>query len=361
MRKFIAAGCATALGVALSVACAAAASASATIVVGPGQSIQAAVDSASPGDTVLVRPGVYRQSVQIRTDGITLRGSGDFRGGTVLVPPVPFPHSACAAAFGASGVCVLAKRVNMKTGAVTTPVTGDAVTALYIAGFPANGVFGYGTVGLRVTRVTAVNDGGYGISRFASTRTLFADDTAVGNHEAGFYVGDSPHAATVVRDNRAIGNQFGIFIRHARGVRVTGNWLTRNCQGVLVLDDGQPGGAGNTVVWQNSVFRNNKFCPKHGDTPVNTKGGGILLLGATHTWVVGNAVAGNAGHQINSGGIVVASAHALTHGSNPNFDTIRNNTAFGDHPADLIWDGTGTGVHFLANHCWTSVPAGLCH
>jgi len=43
-----------------------------------------------------------------------------------------------------------------------------------------------------VTRVVAINDGGYGISRFASSRTVFADDTAIGNEEAGFYVGDSP-------------------------------------------------------------------------------------------------------------------------------------------------------------------------
>jgi len=27
----------------------------------------------------------------------------------------------------------------------------------------------------------------------------------------------------------------------------------------------------------------------------------------------------------------------------------------------LIWDGTGVGVHFVANHCGTSRPPGLCH
>ena len=69
--------------------------------------------------------------------------------------------------------------------------------------------------------MVAVNDGGYGISRFVSSKTLFADDTAIGNDEAGFYVGDSPHADTVVRNDRAFGNQFGIFIRHARHVLVT--------------------------------------------------------------------------------------------------------------------------------------------
>ena len=59
--------------------------------------------------------------------------------------------------------------------------------------------------------------------------------------EAGFYVGDSPQADTVVRDDQAYGNQFGIFIRHARHVLVTDNHVSGNCQGILVLDDGQSG------------------------------------------------------------------------------------------------------------------------
>jgi len=35
-------------------------------VAGPGQSIQAAVNRANPGDTVLAKPGLYYQSAQIR-------------------------------------------------------------------------------------------------------------------------------------------------------------------------------------------------------------------------------------------------------------------------------------------------------
>jgi hypothetical protein len=58
---------------------------------------------------------VYHQSVQIRTDGITLRGSGNSRRGTVLTPSATKPHSLCASAFGVTGVCVLAKKVNVKT------------------------------------------------------------------------------------------------------------------------------------------------------------------------------------------------------------------------------------------------------
>ena len=165
----------------------------------------------------------------------------------------------------------------------------------------------------------------------------------------------------MVRNDLAFGNQFGIFIRHARHVLVSGNVVSGNCQGILVLDDGQRGGAGNAVIRHNRVFDNNKFCMKNEDTPVTTKGGGILLLGATHTQVTHNSVTGNAGRKFNSGGIVVLSARPLTHGSNPEFDTISFNFAFRNHPADLIWDHSGFGVRFRHNDCGTSIPGGLCH
>ena len=363
MRRFVAAACATGLGVALSSAFAMSASASAarTIVVRPGHSIQAAVNRARPGDTVLVKPGVYHQTVQIRKNGITLRGSGAGRGGTVLRPPASVPKTLCNQAFGPTGVCVLARKVDTKTGAVLSAVHNDTVRGLRIVGFPSSGVFGYGTDGLRVTRTVAINNGAYGISRFESTRTLFAHDVAIGSQEAGFYVGDSPHAGTVVRDNVAIGNQLGIFIRHARHVLAFGNRISRNCQGILVLDDGQPGGVGNAALVHNRVVRNNKLCPKNDEMPFNVKGGGILLLGATRTLVAHNRVAGNRGQEFNSGGIVVLSSHALTGGSDPEFDAIVGNRAFRNRPADLIWDGSGTHIRFRHNHCGTSAPAGLCH
>lgn len=55
------------------------------------------------------------------------------------------------------------------------------------------------------------------------------------------------------------------------------------------------------------------------------------------------------------------SAKKLTRGHNPRHDTILGNVAFHNRPADLIWDGSGTGNHFVANHCGRSRPMGLCH
>ena len=46
------------------------------VVVRPGESIQAAVDAADPGQTITVLAGTYRENVAITKDGIRLRGRG---------------------------------------------------------------------------------------------------------------------------------------------------------------------------------------------------------------------------------------------------------------------------------------------
>lgn len=45
-----------------------------TWTVSPGQSIQEAIDKAAPGDTVQVLPGEYVQPIEIKKDGVTLKG-----------------------------------------------------------------------------------------------------------------------------------------------------------------------------------------------------------------------------------------------------------------------------------------------
>ena len=55
----------------------------------PGQSIQAAINAADPGDTIQVAAGVYHQNLTITTNNITLWGAGGGRDGTILRPRLP--------------------------------------------------------------------------------------------------------------------------------------------------------------------------------------------------------------------------------------------------------------------------------
>ena len=64
-------------------------------VVGPGESIQKAINAADPGDTIVVR-GVHREDVVIRKDGIKLRGDD----AVIEAPATAKADSPCSKVFG---------------------------------------------------------------------------------------------------------------------------------------------------------------------------------------------------------------------------------------------------------------------
>jgi hypothetical protein len=353
-------GCAVSVVVPLGFgATTAAASGLHTFRVTPGHSIQAAIDAAHAGDTIVVEPGTYKESLQITTNDLTLRGADAGDRNTIIEPPATPPNNLCTQVNGGpSGICVLGQ-VDMN-GNVLRNVEGVHIIGFTIKSFPADGVFGYGTNDLEVSHVSAFNDGAYGVSRFESTRTIFRDNSVAGNAEAGLYVGDSPDADTWVVNNKSWGNGFGVFVRHAHEVNVEGNTVWDNCVGIFVLDDGQVGGAGNVTVSGNVVHGNNLVCPASDGPP--TSGGGIVLAGAVHTLVADNNVNNNnAGGTLASGGIVLLSVQMIDGGSAVIDDTVRDNNVHNNAPDDVIYDGSGLGNRFIDNECGNSSPSGLCH
>src|SRR5215470_19595681 len=101
------------------------------VVVGPGASIQAAVDAAQPGDTIVVT-GRHRENVAVTTDGITLRGAG-----AVLEPPATPTQNACFdpnTPTDVDGICILGD-VNFGTGEVVREVRDVTVRGFTIRGF----------------------------------------------------------------------------------------------------------------------------------------------------------------------------------------------------------------------------------
>src|SRR2546426_9230547 len=101
-----------------------------TIDVRQGQSIQAAIDSASPGDTMVVHPGTYHENGNVNKNDITLRGSGASAEGTVLLPPKKPPQGP----MGEIGIGVFNK-VDFKTGKVVQASKGVRVTGFLVKGF----------------------------------------------------------------------------------------------------------------------------------------------------------------------------------------------------------------------------------
>ena len=48
----------------------------ATVTISPGVEIQAAIDAASPGDTILVNPGTYYGNIIVYKPGLTIKSTG---------------------------------------------------------------------------------------------------------------------------------------------------------------------------------------------------------------------------------------------------------------------------------------------
>src|SRR5215217_5748144 len=104
-------------------------------VVGPGESIQKAVNAAHPGDTIVVR-GVHREDVVIRKNGIKLRGDD----AVIEAPTRAKADSPCSRAVGRpEAICVFGD-VNINTGKLTGPRVSDvSVSGFTFRGFKIKG------------------------------------------------------------------------------------------------------------------------------------------------------------------------------------------------------------------------------
>jgi parallel beta-helix repeat protein len=287
--------------------------AQAVTVVGPRDSIQAAVDAARPGDTVVVK-GFHRENVAIGKDRLTLRGVG-----AVLEPPAVPAANACfdptVAGEAVHGICASGD-IDFETGAISRYVHGVTVRGFTVRGFT-----------------------GHGISVAAARSTTVADNVVEDNRDAGVAVIVSTD--TRLRRNHASGSRFGVYIGSAVGGELVRSSLHDNCVGMLVADSLGP--AGGFRVAANRVTGNTRVCPAGGDWPA-LSGAGVALLGAVDNSIVGNRITGNvpADDTAVAGGVAVLADPSGA----PSSGNLVAGNRLRDNDPDLFWDGAGSGNVF---------------
>lgn len=330
--------------------------------VDPGTgTISEAIDKAHAGDTLVLRDGTYYDSVIISKE-LTIRGAG--WSDTVVKPP-DSSSSPCNDASSTQGFCVVTEHdLTSSTPDFDHPVKDVKISDLRITGF-SNGVIAFNTKDLWVSDVRADHNTEYGIAAFASKHQTFQDNWTSYSDEAGLYMGDSPDAHGVLKDNKSDHNGIGVFMRDSTYLTAEGNHATDNCAGILALNSGGEAApwdspAGNYTIEDNTVRNNNKACPAAEGHPAFS-GHGIALAGVHDTVVKGNEVTGNdssATSDLPKGGIVVFST-AFLGGADPTDNTVRDNEAHKNMPADIVWDKTGSGNEVKDNDCHLAIPDNL--
>jgi hypothetical protein len=328
-------------------------------VVKPGESIQAAVDAAQPGATIVVKRGVYAENVVIKTDGITLKG----RGAKLVPPAAPAPNDCSSGQPATDGICATGQVDFPPDGppVVNDPISDVTVKGFKVKGFPGTGIIFLGAEDPVVVHNVTKDNAEYGIARFVSTGGKILGNWASGSEEAGIYVGDSPDADVLIAGNSTVDNElFGFFLRDAANGKLVANRSSGNCVGAIVLNTG----ANVAADWRffaNKIHDNDRFCPgneEEGTPPLS--GIGVAIANGANNTLFGNVITDNnpSGEVPFSGGVVVVNAG--TPGANPpSGNVVKGNLVLGNQP-DLFWDGSGEGNVFERNRCETSVPDGLC-
>jgi hypothetical protein len=316
--------------------------------------ISDAVNAARPGDLVLVSPGVYHESVLVRTANVTLRGTD--RNSVIIDGQV---RSANGIVVSAPGVTVANLTVRNYT------LNGVLVTGMSDAGGAgiAKGSDGYRSLdpakfpplqGFRVSYVTASDNGLYGIYAFDAQNGVIAQSYASGSADSGIYVGQCKPCRIMVRDNVAERNAVGYEGTNASGqMYVVGNRFVANRVGLTTDSDHQEAlvpQAGATIAGNLVSANADPMSPEQADGGF---GLGMGIAGGTENLVTRNRIADNP-----TAGVEIASAEDMP----PLRNQVTANVLSGNG-IDVVYAASerapGTGNCLRDNTLATTLPAGL--
>jgi parallel beta-helix repeat protein len=218
-------------------------------VVGPGESIQKAINAADPGDTIVVR-GVHREDVIVTKNGIKLRGED-----AVIEAPARAGSPCSKYGGGLEAICVLGD-FNPETGEITGPRVSDvSVSGFTIRGFEDKDAFVidfYAARNATVVGNRVVGNAAKGIGLGGSVNSTIANNHVIGGPETdaeGIFVNDSRN--TKIVNNVVRSYVFGIIVERMTNTTIAGNdSIGNSVTGIGTIE------SPDTKILSNDVSRN---------------------------------------------------------------------------------------------------------
>jgi parallel beta-helix repeat protein len=264
----------------------------------PGESIQAAIDAASPGDTILVAPGTYQEDpnsdygLRISTDNLRLVGMMRSRHGQAGKVRLLANGDQETGVYAAPAGC------EYKDSACSSELQGFYIRGFTVEGFPQNGIQTRWVDGFKFVRNESVNNLNNGIYPTLSANGLVASNVSYGSLDTAMWVAGSENVRVI--GNEAYGSPIGLEISVANNVQVIHNDIHDNTVGIGLF---HPNAAGNPqrpvmedwVIAHNRIHDNNlpNPAPPNSFQAGLSPGVGVLLLGVSNHVVAKNRVEGN--------------------------------------------------------------------
>jgi hypothetical protein len=266
----------------------------------PGESIQAAINAASPGDTILVEPGIYQEvgnskyGLQITTDNLRLIGK--VKRGRGEAGKVRLLH------YGTQQVGVYAAPAGcgpeIGVGDCPAELQGFYIRGFSVEDFPSNGIQTRFVDGFTIVGNASVRNLNNGIYPTISANGLVLNNVSYGSLDTSLWVAASENVRVIGND--LYGSPIGFEISVSNNVLAMHNDVHDNTVGFGLF---HPNAAGNRplpvmanwVIEQNNVYNNNLPNPA---PPGSFQGGlppgvGIILLGVSDNVIAKNNVSGN--------------------------------------------------------------------
>jgi nitrous oxidase accessory protein NosD len=267
-------------------------------VVQPGESIQAAIDAASPGDTILVRPGVYQETgntqfgLRISTPNLRLIGKLG-RGQTQGVRLVAYGTQQTGV-YAAPAGC----GPEVPVGGCAEELEGFEIRGFAVEDFPRHGIQTRFVNDFKIIGNESARNLENGIYPTISANGLVQNNVSYGALDTAMWVAASENVRVVGNELRD--SVIGFEISVANEVQVNNNIIKNNSVGVALI---HPNGAGNAqlpvmanwVIEDNWIYSNNlpNMAPPGTFQAELPSGVGVLLLGVSNNVITRNKVKNN--------------------------------------------------------------------
>ena len=236
-----------------------------------GESIQAAVREANPGDVIRVFPGTYKETVYIDKDDILLTG--------VVV----------------AGEWPILEGERKLNDAVLYSGNNITVENLLITHYKGNGIMGQAGNNFLIRNNRIVDTGVYGIFPQLGQNGLISNNIVSGIEDAAIYVGMSDNVH--VNNNEVYASVAGIEFENSRHGIIENNLVYDNAGGILTfITPGLPIKTTFDLIIRNNFITNNNhvnFGAPGSMVSGVPSGTGIVIMAADEVTMENNIITGN--------------------------------------------------------------------